>query len=69
MATVGKTARAAEPANLGTSAAGIGDDLFIDTVQPAWPQSKPVVLVGGLDDRLLLQEGFAMTGKTAAEDI
>jgi hypothetical protein len=69
MATTGKTAAIAEPPVPGKSAAGIGDELYIDTVQPAWPQSRPVVLAGAPDDRLLIQEGFAMTGKSAAEEV
>jgi hypothetical protein len=69
MATAGKSAAVAESATLGKSAADIGDQLYIDTVQPAWPQSKPAVLVQEGDDRLLLQEGFLVAGQSAAEGV
>jgi hypothetical protein len=54
-------------ATTGTSASDCGDELHLDTVQPAWPQSKPVLEVEG-GDKLLAQQGYLITGQSAAED-
>ena len=54
----------------GKSASDCGDELYIDTVQPAWPQSKPVVQAEGDDgDLFLLQIGYQVEGSTSAEEV
>lgn len=52
----------------GKSASDGGDELYLDTVQPAWPQTKPVLEVEGAD-KLLAQTGYLITGQSAAEDV
>jgi hypothetical protein len=61
----------------GASASDNGDKLLTQTVQPAWPQSKPVLglqgggapLPGLGDGDLLIRQGFQVVGETAAETI
>ena len=51
----------------GTGADNTGDKVEIDTVEPAFPQTNPLLGTGG--GALLIREGFQVTGQTASETL
>jgi hypothetical protein len=69
VSTAGKSATLTVAGVVGDGANNTGDQLFIDTVQPAWPQSKPVLLADDGTSKLLVQEGFRVAGQSAAKGV